>query len=289
MTTIQNNVFESVTKEFTISGTTVKVHGFSTGKVAVKTKFRETKRKGALAILAILFDSQFTDWLPIWVWVIEHPEGIFVIDSGENSNINDSKYFDKSGFFTKWFNRSLFKFQVTREQEIDIQLQKLGINIKDVKSLVLTHMHIDHTDGLKHFQDTKIIVSKIEKETPSGQIPQLFPTWFDPQTITLDEKYECFDHAYFLTQDKDMIALHTPGHTPGSMSILLKTDQCDLLFVGDVCYEESQIRNMRFSGANESLNKAKKTYENILELAQTHNLVILPSHDEASAQRLLNY
>ncbi len=50
--------------------------------------------------------------MPIWVWVIEHPEGIFVIDTGENTKIQTPGYFKSSGVFANWFNRAMFKFKM---------------------------------------------------------------------------------------------------------------------------------------------------------------------------------
>jgi len=105
----------------------VKIHAFSTGEVSVKTKFRDRTKTGIFAQLDFTFDKKYTEWMPIWVWVIEHPEGIFVIDTGENANINDANYFKSSGWFANWFNRTMFKFKVSREQEIDAQLATVGI------------------------------------------------------------------------------------------------------------------------------------------------------------------
>lgn len=67
----------------------VKIHGLCTGSVAVKTSFKKKKGIGELAKLNILLDNNYTDYLPIWVWVIEHPDGLIVIDTGENALIRD--------------------------------------------------------------------------------------------------------------------------------------------------------------------------------------------------------
>jgi N-acyl homoserine lactone hydrolase len=67
-------MFANVSAEVKIKGTRVKIHAISTGTVSVKTKFRESSKKGLLAKLDFIFDKTFTEWLPIWVWVIEHPD-----------------------------------------------------------------------------------------------------------------------------------------------------------------------------------------------------------------------
>lgn len=65
------------------------IHGFTTGMVSVKTKFREARGGALLSKLNFLLDSQFTEYMPIWVWVIDHPEGVFVIDTGENARVKN--------------------------------------------------------------------------------------------------------------------------------------------------------------------------------------------------------
>jgi hypothetical protein len=57
----------------TIGGQAVKVHLISTGGVIVKTRFRQARTTGLMAMISFMLDRKYTDWLPIWVMVIEHP------------------------------------------------------------------------------------------------------------------------------------------------------------------------------------------------------------------------
>ena len=59
-----------ITKALTINNEPIKIHAISTGEVSVKSKFRETKSKGIFAALSFLLDKNFTEWMPIWTWVI---------------------------------------------------------------------------------------------------------------------------------------------------------------------------------------------------------------------------
>ena len=289
---IQNNIktkimFKSESVSLTINNVPVKIHAFSTGEVSVKTKFRDRTKTGIFAQLDFIFDIKYTEWMPIWVWVIEHPEGIFVIDTGENANINDANYFKSSGWFANWFNRTMFKFNVSSEQEIDAQLATLGIRPEDVKALLITHLHLDHIDGLRHFPKTPIIVHQREWEKPYGDLPKLYPDWFAPELVALDETYDCFDQAHYLTASGDLVAIHTPGHTNEHISYLLKTDQGDILFAGDICYNQGQMLNSHFAGVDVSSGKSSNTYKKIRTLAGSSNLVFRPSHDCDSGKRLV--
>jgi glyoxylase-like metal-dependent hydrolase (beta-lactamase superfamily II) len=281
-------MFNNESAHFTINNVHVKIHAISTGMVSVKTKYRDNSQSGLLAKLDFVVDQKFTEWMPIWVWVVEHPEGIFLIDTGENANVNDADYFRSSGWFANWAYKSLFRFDVKREDEIDIQLQKLGIRPKDLKAVLITHLHLDHTDGIRHFPDTRICVHKNEWKKPSANLPKLYPTWFKPELIELPYQYEEFDQACYLTTSKDFIAIFTPGHTNGHISFLLKTDQGNFLFAGDICDYQEQLLGNHFAPANVSLAKSKDTYRKVKSLAKRSRLVFLPSHDCQSAERLKN-
>lgn len=272
----------------TASGQPLEVHLVSTGGVTVKTKFREARRTGLAAMIDFIFDKKFTGWMPIWVMIIEHPEGVFVVDTGENTNVNDPGYFRSSGWFANWFDTTQFKFKVDRDEEIDKQLQLLNVPVEKVKAVILTHLHLDHIDGLRHFPNTQIIVSKAEWKKPYGDLPKLYPQGFKPKLVELNEQCDVFDKAYFLTSAKDIVLIETPGHTWHHCSVILKTEKCDILFGADVCYTQQQLVDGKYSGANASHKLAKRTYLKLRSYCKNREVVFIPSHDIEASERLRN-
>src|ERR1700748_3577733 len=111
-------MFPPQTIQLTTKGQPVKIHLVSTGAVSVKTKFREATKTGLMAMLDFMLDKKFTEWMPIWVLIIAHPEGTFVIDTGENADVNNPGYFKSSGWFANWFDTTQFKFEIKKEEEI---------------------------------------------------------------------------------------------------------------------------------------------------------------------------
>ena len=279
-------MFDAVTIQLYCSNQPVKIHLVSTGAVAVKTKFRQNQYSGFRALLSFLLDKKFTEWLPIHVMIIEHPEGIFLIDAGEIAGVTSKNYFKSSGLIANWFDKTQFRFCVKREDEIDVQLQKLNIPVGKIKAIVLTHLHFDHTDGIKHFPDSKIFVNKAEWGKPFGDLPALYPSWFKPELIELDKQYDVFDKAQYLTNAKDVILIETPGHTYHHCSVLIKGDECFILFAADICYSEQQLVEGKFPGNNASNTLAKETYNKVKLFAKQNPVVFISSHDIAAGERL---
>ena len=61
----------------------IKIHVIKTGLVRVKTAQPKRKLGG---LLRVLTDDKWAGWLPIYTWVIDHPEGIIVVDTGSTDN-----------------------------------------------------------------------------------------------------------------------------------------------------------------------------------------------------------
>ncbi|MEO8711064.1 MAG: N-acyl homoserine lactonase family protein [Parafilimonas sp.] len=279
-------MFDTATIKLHCNKQPVKIHLVSTGAVKVKTKFRQNKHSGFPALLSFLFDKKFTEWLPIYVMIIEHPEGIFLIDAGEIAEVNTKDYFKSSGIIANWFDRSQFRFAVYRKDEINNQLQKLNLSAEKIKAIVVTHLHFDHTDGIKYFPNTKIIANKAEWEKPFGDLPKLYPSWFKPELIELNEGYDVFDKAKYLTNSKDIILIETPGHTYHHCSVLIKADECTIFFAADICYTQQQLLENKFPGNNASNTLAEETYNTVKLFAKNHSVVFIPSHDIEAVRRL---
>jgi N-acyl homoserine lactone hydrolase len=272
--------------QLTAGGRPLRIHLFSTGQGKDKKRYAHARFRGALSLVDSVLDKKFTDWLPIWVMVIEHPEGVFVVDTGLPAEASQPAYFDPARFPSSWFVKSQFTFAVHREDEIDRQLAALGIPIEKVKSVILTHLHFDHTGGLHHFPATPILLHRLEWERPFGALPKLYPNDFQPTLLDLDDSHENFKKVRFLTEAKDLALVHTPGHTHGHSSVLLLTDTCHILFAGDICYTQQQLLNEGFAANLASHKRARETYDAIKTYARNHALVFLPSHDSESGMRL---
>ena len=159
----------------------MKVHAIQTGFVRIRSAQVEGRGHGLSRRLAIFTDRDWTEWLPTYAWVIDHREGEIVVDTGQGVHLVET------GRSLHPYVRWEVAFQIDREEEIGPQLRALGIGLRDVKRVVLTHLHMDHDGGLSHFPNSKILVASGELRTASGwagRIRGYRPSWFDPLPLT---------------------------------------------------------------------------------------------------------
>jgi glyoxylase-like metal-dependent hydrolase (beta-lactamase superfamily II) len=282
--------YQNVSTTVKLRGKEVKVHGLCTGTVAVKRNFRTKKGAGEMAKINILLDSHYTDYLPIWVWVIEHPEGLLVIDTGENVGIkNLDKYLTKESSFMRFLFKHTSKFGIEEKDELNYQFEKINLKLDDVKLVVLTHLHLDHTDGLKFFSKQEVIVGDYEFKHPSSNMPSTYPNWFKPNTVKYkDNRADVFNQGYPITSAGDLLYVPTPGHTHGHSSVIFKTDDFDIIFAGDTSYNQGQVLHGELAGVNADFGKSRDTYTKLLNYAKKNKTIYLPTHDENSGIRLGN-
>ena len=268
----------------------MKIHAISTGYVKITENWRIGKGKGVGRLANALFDRHFTDWLPIYVWVIEHPEGLIVIDTGIPADANAPLYFPP---FMPLMRRAA-PFKITPEQEIGPQMRQLGLDPEAVRWVIMTHLHQDHDGGMHYFPNAEFLISRQEWDAATGFGGRMggylnfrWQEWLRPTLVDFaDGPHGPFAGQHIVTEAGDLRLVPTPGHSVGHLSVILKEGNHALFFAGDVSYTEQLLLDRQFDGVGFSPEQHRATYANILAYAADQPIVYLPSHDPECEVRL---
>jgi N-acyl homoserine lactone hydrolase len=265
----------------------MRVHAIQTGRVRIKASQIVGRGHGLKRRLAPVIDSEWSAWLPIFAYAIEHRDGVVLVDAGASAAVKS---------LPRWhpYFRNAVRFDIEPEQEAGPQLQAIGIGSGDVRRVVLTHLHIDHDGGLKAFPRSEILVSPSELARASGiagrlrgYLPQRWPKSFDPQPLALDGgPYGPFSRSKRLTADGAIFAVATPGHTPDHLSVIVEVGDKAVFIAGDASYSEATMLAGAIDGVSEDERRAAVTLAAIRAFASARPTIYLPAHDPDAARRL---
>lgn len=189
----------------------------------------------------------------------------------------------------------IFRLHVSDADRIDHVLADAGYAVGDIRTAVISHLHFDHIGGISQIPQADLLVSDQEWailseahperewilrehiETPSARWRQFS---FGP---TADPLLEGFEGVHDVAGDGSMILLPTPGHTKGSISMLIRQEGWDpILLVGDLTYETGLIERDVLPGTGDpetllaSFAKVRRLKERL------PRLTIVASHDFAA-------
>jgi glyoxylase-like metal-dependent hydrolase (beta-lactamase superfamily II) len=267
---------------------TLRLHHIQTGYVAVKRAHRDYQGPDGMGIPAIAVDRHWTDWMPIHAWLLEHPEGLLVVDTGESARTSESDYFNCDPG-TAFFYQSFLRFAVTPEDEIGAQMDFLDIPRREVRWIVQTHLHGDHMGGLSAFPESQVLVSAQDYPASTGTLPCRYPADFAPiYTRFAPSDLPGFARAQALTQAQDVWIIPTPGHSAGHQSVLIQTPEISLILAGDSTFDEFQLVEERLGGIVHDPSAARQTIQSLKTYCRAVPTVYLPSHDPQARQRLLD-
>jgi glyoxylase-like metal-dependent hydrolase (beta-lactamase superfamily II) len=118
-------------------------------------------------------------------------------------------------------------------------IRELGLDPGNLSTVILTHCHIDHVGGAHEFKErfgAQIVMHELDAvAVEMGNSILTGASWYglDLAPLPIDSKLTRKEEfLYFGTQK--IVCLHTPGHTPGSISLYLDKLSERVLFGQDI-------------------------------------------------------
>jgi len=213
----------------------------------------------------------------------------FLITGGEAPIVVDTGFSDPSIMgnlgMTGWWRD---------EQGMEKQLAKHGLEMKDVRYVLHTHLHIDHAgyDSQFPMDGTTVVINRRELEySVSGLMGEQYPAPYMKHLV------DRLHHPGALRLlDLEVVAEEeiipgvrvqaAGGHTEGSMNILVDTDEGVANICGDVIYDvEHQLihRHLQVMADDPAVTGnhggSKRAEKAAIRKALNGSRFVLPAHD----------
>jgi glyoxylase-like metal-dependent hydrolase (beta-lactamase superfamily II) len=259
----------------------VQIHILHCGQVCVDPAlpFKENT-KNPIAFTGIGRNPKNRLWLPVSAYLIEHPKGLILLDTGWHKDVrkNQIKHMTLKHYI-------LNQARLPEGEAIDEQLAKMNIKISDIDYVILSHLHTDHASGLKLVKDAKkILVSDLEvQDTNKYPIRYAKSMWEGVPLTTFSFKDTSFGpvgRSYDLFDDGSVILVNTPGHTNGLVTTLIRKEDRYVVMFSDTGYAEKSWKQMISPGTALDKEQARKSLEWIKEMSsQKECIESLANHD----------
>lgn len=212
--------------------------------------------------------------LPCPSFLIEHPKGLVLFDTGCNAKIID----DAVGYWGDIAAHLPVKW--SKNDTLDKQIEGVGYKPSDVKYVVLSHSHLDHSGGLTYFPKAKFIVGA--GELRYAYWPDMDRRWafiFNDFAPTRGYDWLELGQDFDLFGDGSMQFLYTPGHTPGECSLLVNLPNQSFLLTGDTVHLRAAIDNEAGMPLDVDPGTASHSIRRVKAIRDMHGAKVWITHD----------
>ena len=221
-------------------------------------------------------DGESRIQIPIPSFLLMHPQGNVLFDTGLHA----------AGLADPWdrwggLNKALAPI-LTPEDHIVRQLAQIDVKPTDIRYVVNSHLHHDHSGGNEAFPKATFLVQRAEWEAIRD--PELVKVaGYMPADCDMDVPYEIIDGEHDIFGDGAVVLTPTAGHTPGHQSLqaTLPSGQ-KMVLAADACYLRETLQHMRLPKVVWNKEMALNSLEKLKHLQDQPGTLFVPGHDPVS-------
>ncbi|ALJ20018.1 N-acyl homoserine lactonase family protein [Microbacterium sp. No. 7] len=229
-----------------------------------------------LPLNLIVLGGQGMTTLPIPVYVIEHPDGLIVFDTG----VAPEAWDDPRAVYGPLVD--VFELTCPPENLLERQFAKTGYTFDDVTHVIVSHGHFDHTGGMYLFPQAKFYMS--EEDLRYTFWPDDFCAGFyrhEDIERTRGFEWHPISSDLDLFGDGSIQILRTPGHTHGQLSLLVDLPSRPVLLTADAVHVRANIDQKTPCPVDLDTSTALRSVERIRQVAESAGADIWVMHDTA--------
>jgi N-acyl homoserine lactone hydrolase len=215
-------------------------------------------------------------------YLIQHGSDYVMWDTG----VPESTIADPKGWSTL---PSLIVYHLDRT--ISSQLAAIGLTPADVNYVLVSHTHGDHIGNIGLFPDATVVVQQAEYQWINSPPPS------DPNLNTLvtlarkllgqPRRLQLITGDVDLFRDGSVKLISTPGHTPGSQSLMVRLAKSGYVILsGDVAHLEENFERDIVPSLNVDKGESVASMDRIKQIMADCDAQLFINHDKHQADQL---
>lgn len=220
-----------------------------------------------------------------WGEKIDIPLIMYVIEGGENGPI----VVDTGADADRAEEHHRLRVTSTAIQRPDEAVRSLGIEPEDVKTVINTHLHWDHSSHNHLFPNAEVLVQQRELDFARAPVvwhrrPFEVVEGIDPAWQRGESQIRPVDGDTDVAPGIRLVTL--PGHTPGSQGVLVDAESKRYLIAGDCTYlYENWEGDTEADHIPAGMYTDLISYEESFKKIEAFDCEVIPSHDPQVIER----
>jgi len=213
---------------------------------------------------------------PVYAVLIDHAEGKILYDTGCNPGA-------MTGYWPSGL-KSIFPYYHNDNQLLLKQLELADTTPEEIKTVILSHLHLDHAGNTHLFRHADVYVHKKDYDygkslINSSKDPNDYGAYIKADLEIPGNKLRLVDSDFWLAKNIEIITL--PGHTPGILGLIVHLEnEGTLIFPMDAVYTEKNYGPpIKLSGIVYDNISFVNSIEKIRNLHKKYDAKIMYSHD----------
>jgi glyoxylase-like metal-dependent hydrolase (beta-lactamase superfamily II) len=209
---------------------------------------------------------------PVPAFLIEHPRGKLLFDTGMNMRFREYVAASPSA-------KDGYGVELSPQQQIDARLRALGVDPAQIDYIALSHLHQDHCAGLSLIPNATLLIQRQEHEFAFAADSRLY----DRSYFDLGHAVRKIHGEYDVFGDGTVTLFPTFGHSPGHQSARVRLASGDVILAADCCYTHEVLDDVtKLTAASHDREQHLRSLQ-LLQQLRSSGSRILCGHDPSES------